>query len=276
MNYNKLSNRIKHFWEKWEYFRNRIHNRFSNEVFAENALSHVLEHVSKNNWKAINTKRQFKTERELSNFLFIVVNNACTDYCRTIYGKKTIPEWIKQLGDIWISVYKKLFFEGESPGDVLDYFKTVFNHSELNAVEEAIHGIISKYKTSGGKENVIDNSETELDNFLKGKQDFIDLEKLEFIKLIIGEGDETPGVFAKRPIMKQIEKYKEITRLSESEHLFVKQIIHSKLTKKKSGEIIGLNKEQSRYLYDKIIKNKENALCKTNLYDEIKKYFTTH
>jgi RNA polymerase sigma factor (sigma-70 family) len=266
----QLSERIKRFWDKWETIQNHIKKQYHDDEFAYEAFSFALEHIQSNNWAALKKKKTFRSKKELDSYLFIVIKNACIEYYRKIYGRNHIPKWIKAMGPIWETVYKKICLEGFSVTDLLNHFRqTCSNSNVMFIVEDALSDIVNREKICGKKKMRDENADIET-IMAQNVLNYIDLEKIEFIRLITSFNSQSQSILTGEQITKKIQRFEKLSKLSTEELFLLKQIYHSGLTIKKAGENMGWSENQTRYRHKQLIMRIKDALHQAGLYDELK------
>lgn len=99
----------------WHLIYRMANHKFADTDAAEEAVSYVTEHLTKDNWYRL---RMYRPIAEFKTYLIAVVSNLLIDFARQKYGRKKIPQWIKKRGVLWAKIYKLLCIEGLSNTDV--------------------------------------------------------------------------------------------------------------------------------------------------------------
>lgn len=99
----------------------------------------VYESLAANNFKKL---KSFKFRCKLSSFLVTLLGNLKSDFTRTKFGRKTLPERIKQLPQFTQTLFKLRFWENLSFDEASLKMKSTFgDHATDEAVESAMDQI---------------------------------------------------------------------------------------------------------------------------------------
>lgn len=93
--------------------------RFCDVVTAEESVTYVLEKLSENNWRRLDS---FAGGAQPTTYLHSIALNLIEEYARKRYGRLRAPEWLKREGGPWIRIWRMLCLERQP----LDYVIQVF------------------------------------------------------------------------------------------------------------------------------------------------------
>lgn len=86
--------------------------RFTSPGLAEEASTHVIEHLSGDDWARC---RQFNGSAKPETYLRVVIARALEDFSHKKFGKPRPPVWLKNQGQAWVSIWKKVCLERQLP-----------------------------------------------------------------------------------------------------------------------------------------------------------------
>lgn len=82
--------------------------RFGKTSDAEVAGDYVLEHLAAGDWQIC---RKFRGKSKPETYLYTLSVNLIEEYARKRYGRVRPPQWLKQLGELWVTLWKLLCLE---------------------------------------------------------------------------------------------------------------------------------------------------------------------
>ncbi|MDI3324300.1 hypothetical protein QKW35_07910 [Pontibacterium granulatum] len=82
--------------------------RFGRTTDAEVAGDYVLEQLSADDWQIC---RKFQGKSKPETYLYTLSVNLIEEYARKRYGRVRPPQWLKQLGETWLTLWKLLCLE---------------------------------------------------------------------------------------------------------------------------------------------------------------------
>lgn len=82
--------------------------RMNKIEFADDAVNQIIKQFSDDNWSALGDINQQKSPGAYLTTLF---RNRLEDIARKRFGRPRAPKWLKDLGGIWMTVYKRLCLE---------------------------------------------------------------------------------------------------------------------------------------------------------------------
>lgn len=89
----------------WDMINRLAERRFRSTTLAEEASLFVLEQLAGENWSRL---QKFGGESSFKTYLSSVTYRLLEDYSRKKFGRKRPPGWIRQLGGIWLELFKLL------------------------------------------------------------------------------------------------------------------------------------------------------------------------
>ncbi|MGX5174002.1 hypothetical protein ACUR5C_08275 [Aliikangiella sp. IMCC44653] len=91
--------------------------RFGQAGLAEEATTHVLEQLARNDWVKCHS---YTGKAKPETFLYTLTNNLLEEFARNRFGRPRPPEWLKREGDLWVSVWKMVCLERQLVESVID------------------------------------------------------------------------------------------------------------------------------------------------------------
>lgn len=82
--------------------------RFGKSADAEIAASYVLEQLSADDWQVC---RKFTGKARPETFLYTLCANFIEEYARKKFGRVRPPQWLQQLGNQWLTLWKYICLE---------------------------------------------------------------------------------------------------------------------------------------------------------------------
>lgn len=89
--------------------------RFSSPGLAEEASTYIIEHLSSDDWSRC---RQYSGTAKPETYLRVVISRALEDFSHKKFGKPRPPVWLKNQGQVWVSVWKMVCLERQLPESV--------------------------------------------------------------------------------------------------------------------------------------------------------------
>lgn len=93
--------------------------RFGEGSLAEEASTYAIEYLSKDDWSRC---RAYKGQANPRTYLFTIVNNALEEFSRARFGRVRPPTWLKDMGELWIKLWKALCLERQALPAIIDRF----------------------------------------------------------------------------------------------------------------------------------------------------------
>ncbi len=100
----------------WDLINRLAGKRFQSQETAEDAALYVLDGLATDDWQRI---RGFRGKSRFSTFLSSVVYRLLEDYSREKFGRVTPPKWVRELGGLWLLLFRLLCLERFSFADAV-------------------------------------------------------------------------------------------------------------------------------------------------------------
>jgi len=113
--------------------------RFPSDTnLADEAFNHAMERLTENNFHKL---QSFRGEAKASTFVIGCFRNSVEDFARSKFGKCAAPDWLKALGNIYISIHRRLCCEHRSSRSIQEEFAkpSEENHHEVQEIITKIH-----------------------------------------------------------------------------------------------------------------------------------------
>lgn len=125
-------------------FDKMAQQRFNNQGQADAAVNEIIKSLSENNWQALGNIKEMKSPGA---YLTTVFRRKLEDKARQIFGRPRAPKWLKQLGGIWMTLFRWLCLERKSKMEIMQGWPD--NESHQQEVDTMISTIRSKYPQCG-------------------------------------------------------------------------------------------------------------------------------
>lgn len=89
--------------------------RFWDENLADEAFIWILDKLKADNWARLDS---FAGKSKPSTFLYTVFLRSLEDFSRTKFGYPRPKTWLKNMGDFWVQIWKRLCLEREPPEQI--------------------------------------------------------------------------------------------------------------------------------------------------------------
>lgn len=93
--------------------------RFGQGVLSEECATYVIEKLAEDNWQRC---RKYQGKSKPLTFLFVMASNYIEEFARTKYGRARPPVWLKDLGNLWVSIWKAVCLERQMIESVVARF----------------------------------------------------------------------------------------------------------------------------------------------------------
>lgn len=111
--------------------------RFGRQVIADEAVNHVLERLSADNWAALDG---YGGKSRPMSYLNVVAANFLEEFARSKFGRPRPPVWLKRNGHLWVSIWRQVCLERQLTGQV------IFNRTSDDCSRAYIEDIIRVIK----------------------------------------------------------------------------------------------------------------------------------
>lgn len=91
--------------------------RFNEGVLAEEAVTHVVEGLSANDWARC---KAFKGNAKPTTYLYSLASNLIEEFSRQRFGRPRPPTWLQEQGELWVQMWKLLCLERQLLPSILD------------------------------------------------------------------------------------------------------------------------------------------------------------
>ena len=91
--------------------------RFNEGVLAEEAVTHVVEGLSADDWARC---RAFKGQSKPTTFLYSLASNLIEEFARKRFGRPRPPTWLQEQGELWVQMWKYLCLERQLLPSIVD------------------------------------------------------------------------------------------------------------------------------------------------------------
>ena len=236
--------------------------RFSKRSVAEEAALYVLDQLSINDWERV---RNFEGKAKFNTFLSAVVCRLLEDFSRKRFGRRIIPGWIRELGNIWIDLYRLLCLERFTFTEAISLAADRNNTSQIKEIERAAERILGEIPYCGEQGNMeLEYDETRFAQKLESnpettvsqQQRSLELDQKHLVmKALLFE------LLGEQTIMPEVDSMTgNLLNLSISlrpeERLLIRLCYREGLSVTEAGKRIGLNRYQAhgklRRLYTRI------------------------
>lgn len=98
-------------------FEKLASKRFNEGVLAEEAVTHVLEGLSADDWARC---KAFKGNAKPATYLYSLASNLVEEFARKRFGRPRPPTWLQEQGELWVQMWKMLCLERQLLPSILD------------------------------------------------------------------------------------------------------------------------------------------------------------
>lgn len=258
--------------------------RFANEGLAEEACTFVIEEISADNWRRLGA---FSGKSKPQTFLYTVVSNLIEEFSRKRFGRPQPPKWLKDQGELWVSIWKRVCLERQLPQQVT---LALMNPESLSS--DFISGIIKTIKGRlpwcGSSNREVpesalcadcdeESSFNELPDSLTFEQQQ-DANSLNETLVVVNElfnfvdipsNQEAPFKFENVKFSEQqFTTLKQLLDFTEEEHLMLKMVFQDGLKYKQVAEALGMPQYQPKRILDRLLGKVKEALNQVGFHDE--------
>lgn len=258
--------------------------RFVNEGLAEEACTYVIEEISADNWRRLNS---FSGKAKPQTFVYTVASHLIEEFSRKRFGRPQPPKWLKDQGELWVAIWKRVCLERQLPQQVVI---SLTNKESLDG--EFLNGIIKTIKGRlpwcGSSQREIPESAlcadcddepalTEVSDSLsfEQQQDAHSLNETlvvihELFKFVENPSNQESlfeyenGRFSEQ----QFTALKESLDFTSEEHLMLKMVFQDGFKYKQVAEALGMPQYQPKRILDRLLKKVKDALNQVGFDDE--------
>ncbi|MGL1932251.1 MAG: sigma-70 family RNA polymerase sigma factor [Desulfotalea sp.] len=132
--------------DHWDMINRLALKRFKRDETAEEAALYVLERLAMNDWKRLH---QFEGKAKFSTFLSSVTYRLLEDYSRKKFGRVVPPKWIRELGGIWLTLFRLLCLERFSFHEAIGKSQNVRHDLSEEQIESSAEHLLSEVTDCG-------------------------------------------------------------------------------------------------------------------------------
>lgn len=143
---NRAVNMQQQVMRQWTLVNRLAAKRFQQEETAEEAALYVLDKLSEDDWRRL---RMFEGKSKFTTFLSSVTYRLLEDYARIRFGRVTPPKWIKELGGIWLTLFRLLCLERFSFHDAILKMQNIRRDVSEKRIEESAEHLLGELPNCG-------------------------------------------------------------------------------------------------------------------------------
>ncbi len=253
----------------WQLVNRLAAQRFQQQETAEEAALYVLEMLSDDNWKRL---QGFSGKSKFTTYFTTVVYRLLEDYSRQRFGRISTPQWIKQLGSFWVTLYRLLCLERFPFSEAIHIAETKLSALSCATIEKMAEEILGRVVNCGESHIEQHDHHTE-----------IPTEKTPFAVHSQAEEDLIQQVlshifFGEAITQQQEEALQRIftvkVKLRPNEQLLLKLCYRDGLSQVEAGKLVGLNRFQINGRIRRTLAKIKNAFVESGLADELQLILT--
>ncbi|VXD00142.1 conserved hypothetical protein [Pseudomonas sp. 9AZ] len=261
--------------------------RFPTQALAEEAGTYVIEHLAHDDW---NRCRQFNGSAKPETFLKVVISRALEDFSHKKFGKPRPPVWLKNQGQMWVTVWKMVCLERQMPESVKQAMSTI--NSSLEDISDIIRTIKARLPWCGEvtleiQAPATDDNEFSVDEFgstcsLEQMNDNQQQQSwLLFLAALLNHCDVTDSTesitrYSQLPLFKKkLQIFNQHLALSHEERLLLTLVYQENYKLTNAAKVLGLAEHQPTRVLKKIHQRIESGLAQLGMsLDELKAIFS--
>lgn len=130
---------------QWDMINRMASRRFQQASLAEEAALFVMDGLAADDWRRL---QAFTGRSTLATYVGALTIRLLEDFARFRFGRVKAPLWIRQLGGIWMALFRLLCLERISPDDAV---ALVSNHQpgQVKTTEDAAYHILGEIPSCG-------------------------------------------------------------------------------------------------------------------------------
>lgn len=256
----------------WDLVNRLARRRFHKEELAEEAALYVMDTLAKEDWKRL---RQFSGKSKFSTYFSSVSFRLLEDFARARFGRVTPPKWIKNMGGIWLSLFRILCLERFSFADALNIAETKYQEIRPQRIEQVAEKILGEIPQCGKlqqeqsfeEEQLIDEN---LDHTLKSSSQTPEAKQQRLILEAIGQeifGNYIDNKSNQDLALTKILKHK--IALQKEEILLLKLCYIEGLSATKAGQVLGINRFQAHGRLRRLLARIKKHFIETGCAEEL-------
>ncbi len=257
-------NAKKNVFLHWDLINKLAAKRFQMQTTAEEAALFVMEELQKNDWQRV---CRYREQSRFTTFLATLTYRLLEDFSRKKFGRKRPQKWIRELGGVWLYLYRLLCLERFSFSDATEMAVLTFRQFSRKNLEKKIEKILWEVadcrKIQG--ETPLTNKEeealsTKQPEKLEQKQEQLLLEALQLE--LFGTNDRQTGA--------TLTKFRDKISLKTDEQLLLKLRHQEQLSIAEMGRMMNRNRFQLHAKFRRIYQKVRRQLGEAGLEQELK------
>ena len=256
--------------------------RFNNEALAGECVNYLIDKLSENEWRRCHS---FKGRSKPTTYLYTLSSNLIEEFSRHKFGRPRPPTWLKNQGDLWVSLWKAVCMERQLIPAVVDRF-TFNGLREVEFIRHAIKVIKARIPSCGQSsagefcsemvEEHIDNQQQtncEISQSTLFQQQAANLYQMmiESIlvinvdKVILPSNDTDTERKLPNDLHQRLHNLREALVLSDQETLLLRMVYIDGLSKSASALALGLPAHQGGRIEKEALRRIQAAMARCNL-----------
>ena len=262
---NNQADMLQKVMDQWDLINCLAARRFQKEETAEEAALYVLDMLARNNWQKL---RGYQGRSKFSTYLSSIVYRLLEDYARAKFGRLTPPKWVKELGGIWLLLFRLFCLERFSFQDGLVQAGLLRPDIDEQTINASAEHLLAEIPTCGKSVQQQEYDDTVITDRQEKESHAPENRENELITVALGkqifgekQSDEEQQIIGKL-IRNKLE-------LKPEEQLLLKLRFREGLSIEDIGKMLGLNRFQIngriRRTIEKIKVHFKNAGCEEEL-----------
>jgi len=210
--------------------------RMSKIELADDAVNQIIKQFSDNNWSALGDINQQKSPGAYLTTLF---RNRLEDLARQKFGRPRAPQWLKNLGGIWMTVYKRLCLERQTKQAIV--FALDNEHNDIAAIITTIKSKHPKCGSSDCQEISLEGHQEQHQNFEPEQQDSSNAQEQLLLALAMSLGIDNNEALAQTELQQPLSDL----NLSDEQQIILKLIYQQGL---KISQVARMLNQPDHYL----------------------------
>ncbi|MGH1373153.1 MAG: hypothetical protein ACRBBW_14020 [Cellvibrionaceae bacterium] len=243
--------------------------RFGKSADADIAASYVLEQLSADDWQVCH---KFTGKARPQTYLYTLCANFIEEYARKRFGRIRPPQWLQQLGNQWLTLWKYICLERQPIPVVIERFSDDENsRNDAESVLSMITTIKAKIPWCGQQTGEVsleleaDNSPHEVhhsSNHDATQEEFL----LLLHNLVLGETeDPSSTVMAQWQDQNKLTSLKEQLQLSDEQRLILRMAYQDNLKFSAIARTLKLPAHQPARIAQRALKHIQQLLLEHQL-----------
>ncbi len=133
--------------------------RFGSQTLADEAVNHVLDKLSADNWSVLSG---YKEKARPTTYLNVVASHILEEFSRKKFGRPRPPLWLQRNGHLWVSLWRQLCLERRAVEEV--FLSWINPERSREYIASIVQTIKARMPWCGVKEEEIPASYLESDS----------------------------------------------------------------------------------------------------------------